>query len=141
MTALGKRLIKAVEEAVAIAKGEASPASWRIELPLPPTANNAFPTNWKTKRRYLSARGKAWKEEAGWLIQMAKPPKFSGPYTFQILIPEKARGDADGYGKLPQDILVELGVTPDDRKAKDSRGTRDASVPTGRCILVVGSVA
>jgi Holliday junction resolvase RusA-like endonuclease len=140
MSATGKRLIKAALEAVAIAKGEASPASWRIELPLPPTANNAFPTNWKTKRRYLSARGKAWKEEAGWMVQQSHPPKFTGPYTFKIIIPEKARGDWDGYVKLPQDLLVELGVTPDDRRATGGSGERSASVQPGRCRLIVASV-
>lgn len=111
--------------------------SWRIELPIPPTANTAYPTNWKTKRRFLSQRGTDWKLEAGWWILLSKPPQFTGLYRFQILVPEKARGDADGYIKLPQDLLAELGVTPNDRKAQDSRGTRDASVPKGRCIVIV----
>lgn len=116
-------------------------ASFRVDLPLPPTANNAHPTCWRTRRRYLSARAKAWKIDAGWTIKAANPPRISGPYTFQILIPEKARGDCDGYVKLPQDLLAELGVTPNDRKALSSQSVRDASVKPGRCILIVESVS
>lgn len=115
--------------------------AWRIELPLPPPANNAYPTNWKTKRRYLSPRAVQWQRDAGFLIKAAKPPRIDGPYRFQILIPEKAQGDADGYIKLPQDLLAELGVTPNDRKSHDSRSTRDACVKWRRCILCVESAA
>ena len=113
---------------------------FRIELPLPMPANNAYPTNWKTKRRYLCKRAREWKVEAGWLIVAAWPPKFLGDYTFQILVPEKMRGDADGRIKLPQDLLVELGITPDDQKAKESRATRDSSVAWGKCVVIVESV-
>ena len=113
--------------------------SFRIDLPLPPTANSAYPTDWRTHRRHLSARARAWKDEAGWAIMASHPPKITGAYTFQILIPLKARGDSDGYVKLPQDLLAELGVTPNDRKAQDSRGTRDPSVVWGSCVIVVES--
>jgi Holliday junction resolvase RusA-like endonuclease len=116
-------------------------ATFRLDLPLPPTANHAYPTNWRTRRRFLSPKAKAWKTEAGWMIRAANPPRISGPYTFRILIPAKARGDADGYVKLPQDLLSELGVTPNDRKSQDSRGSRDPSVKWRRCVVVVESVA
>lgn len=75
------------------------------------------------------------------MIRAANPPRIRGSYTFQILIPVNARGDSDGYVKLPQDLLADLGVTPNDRKSQDSRGTRDASVLWGRCIIVLESVA
>ena len=112
-------------------------SSFRIELPLPPTANNAYPANKTTGRRYLSARAKRWKIEAGWMIRAARPPAITGAYTFQIAIPFSARGDTDGYIKLPQDLLVELGVTPDDRKAVESYGTRSHGIPPRRCVIVV----
>ncbi len=122
-------------------------ASFRVELPLPPTANSAYPTNFRTRRRYLSPTARAWKVEAGWMIRAANPPKIRGPYTFMILVPLKARGDADGYVKLPQDLLSPgkpanpgLGVTPDDRHCQDSRGKRDPSVPWRRCIVILESV-
>jgi Holliday junction resolvase RusA-like endonuclease len=107
----------------------------RFELPLPPTANNAYPTNWKTKRRYLSPRAKAWKVEAGWLIAKSNPEKIVGPYHFQIFIPEKARGDDDGYIKIPKDLLVELGLTPDDRRSVSSCSVRCSEVSPGRCVV------
>lgn len=74
------------------------------------------------------------------MVKIANPPRIKGPYTFQILIPQGARGDSDGYVKLPQDLLAELGVTPNDKKSQDSRGTRDPSVKPKTCILVVESV-
>ena len=65
------------------------------------------------------------------------PTKINGPYTFQILIPEKARGDWDAYIKLTQDLFVELGLVPDDRKAVGGFGIRDASVSPGRCLVTL----
>jgi len=114
---------------------------FRIELPLPPPANSAYPTNWRTKRRYLSPAGKAWKTEAGWLVQIVNPPKILGPYEFQILVPDRLVGDVDGRIKLAQDLMVELGVTPDDRMARESRATRDGEVPQGKCIVSVRAVS
>ncbi len=121
-------------------------ASFRVELPLPPTANSAYPTSWRTKRRYLSPAAKAWKVEAGWMIRVANPPRIRGPYTFTVLIPLKARGDADGYVKLPQDLFSPgkraspgLGVTDDDKNCQDSRGKRDPSVKWRRCVVIVES--
>ena len=114
--------------------------SLRLDLPLPPTSNNAYATNRRTGRRHLSTRAQAWKIEAGWTVRAARPPNISGPYSFQILIPEKARGDADGYIKLAQDLLASLGVTPDDRKAVESRATRDPAVTPRRCVVVVAEM-
>lgn len=114
-------------------------ASFRIELPLPPPANSAYPTNWRTRRRYLSPRARAWKIEAGWTVRAANPPKMRGAFTFRILIPESAPGDADGRIKLAQDLMVELGVTPDDRLARASGAARDPAIRRGRCIVMVES--
>jgi hypothetical protein len=143
---LGKRLIRAAEEMVSIAKGESSPASWRIELPLPISLNNAYANRKpfgamgpKTFRggRYPTKAHLAWKEAAAWELALSRPPKFTGPYTFQILVPMKMRGDASNRIKLAEDLLVQHGVTADDSKATDSRATRSADVPAGRCIIVV----
>jgi len=115
-----------------------TPTSFQIELPLPPTANNAYPTG-ASGRRYLSKRGRAWKTEAGWLIKDARAPKFTGSYRFHIAVPLKARGDADGYIKLAQDAMADVGVTPNDRKAISSHADRSAFVPQGRCIISIHS--
>ena len=110
-----------------------------IELPLPPTANNAYPTNRTSGRRYLSRRAKEWKNRAGWEAMIGKTEggAVKGPYGFTIRIPEKARGDADGYIKLAQDLLVDIGITPDDRKATMSRSIRDPSIKPRRCLVIV----
>ena len=150
MTALGKRLIAAMGEAIAISKGEASPASWRIELPLPISLNNAYAnrkpfgaTGPSTFRggRYPTREHVAWKKAAGWELTLAKPPKFSGPYKLKIMVPDKMRGDVSNRIKLAEDLLVENGVTPDDSQCVSATATRSEIVPKGRCILIVESVA
>ena len=112
---------------------------FQVELPLPPTANNAYPSN-GNGRRYLSPKARAWKMEAGWMVRVSHPPCISGPYRFHIAIPVNARGDADGYQKLPQDLMANLGVTPDDRKAFSSHSDRSAAVARGRCVVTVESI-
>ena len=110
-----------------------------IDLPLPPTANNAYVSDKRTGRRYLSQRARLWKDEAGWLALIGKSETqvIKGPYTFVIRIPEKARGDTDGYIKLAQDLLVSIGITPDDRVAKMSQSIRDPDIRPRRCLVIV----
>lgn len=116
--------------------------SWEIELPIPPTANNAYPTNRKTGRRYLSKRAKEWKKEAGWLIAAAgDKPAFDGDYNFHIYVPLKARGDASNYIKLAEDLCVEMRVTPDDRRARSSGATKHLIVAPKKCIVSISEAA
>ena len=112
----------------------------RLELPLPPSTNGAY-VNRPGKGRARSAKHAAWKREAGWLIKIAKPGKIAGPYRFTILLPIGMRGDISNRVKLAEDLLVELGVTPDDRHAIRSYPVRCADVPAGRCVIEVESAA
>jgi Holliday junction resolvase RusA-like endonuclease len=116
-------------------------SAFTIELPLPPTANNAYPTNGKTGRRYLSKRAREWQNEAGWILAIGHAPRMAGPYRFSLRIPENARGDADGYLKLPIDLMVTSGVTIDDKNAVAVSSTRDPAVRPRRCVVWIESEA
>ena len=112
--------------------------SFRIELPLPPTANNAYPTNKLTGKRYPSPRLTQWKTHAGWLLRLSDDSEpVRGPYCFTLQLPMKARGDADGYLTAPLDLLVSAGLTPDDRQCQRVVAERNESVPAGRCVVIV----
>src|SRR5208283_3248924 len=86
----------------------------RLDITIPPSINNAY-YNSLGRGRVSSKTLDAWKKTAGWEVQIAKPAKITGHYTVKLLVPEMMRGDVDGRLKFPIDLLVSLGVTPDDR--------------------------
>lgn len=114
--------------------------SFSIELPLVPSLNNAYANN-PRGGRYQTKKVIYWKGEAGWLIHLAKPPKITGSYRFILLVPKDMAGDVSNRPKLAEDLLVTLGVTPDDSKSTETTCRRDPSVKPGRCVVVVESVA
>src|SRR6185312_1897533 len=114
---------------------------FRVELPIVPSLNNAYAGSAASRRRFAVERHRNWKTEAGWLVKMANPPKIDGPYKFLILVPSGMAGDVSNRIKLAEDLLVDIGVTPDDHLAIEAAARRDHSVPNGRCVVVVESVS
>jgi hypothetical protein len=55
MTKLGKRLIKAAAEAIAIARGEADPSTYRVHLPVKDNTGEPLPT--KSAKARTKAQG------------------------------------------------------------------------------------
>ena len=111
----------------------------RLDLPLPPSTNSAY-FNVPGKGRVPSAKHSEWKREAGWLIRLANPSPIIGPYRFTIKLPASLYGDIDNRVKLSMDLLVEHGVTSDDKHAVSSTAERCADVPSGRCLVIVSGV-
>ena len=110
----------------------------RLELPLPPSSNELFlnPRGGRG-RRPLAPRYRAWRLEAGWIVKAARLPKITGPYTFELLVPAKMRGDASNRIKAPEDLFVKLGVTPDDRFCQRAAAERSPDVAPGRCVVII----
>jgi Holliday junction resolvase RusA-like endonuclease len=107
-----------------------------IELPIPPSLNNAYPTNKRTGKRYPSPKLTAWKTGAGWEIKAAKLDRITGPYNLDIQVCANLRGDLDNRIKAIADLLVEHQITPDDAKAQRVTIWRSVGqVARGRCIV------
>ena len=73
------------------------------------------------------------------MIRAEKPTPIAGPYRFTIQLPQKMRGDVDNRTKLAADLLVELGVTPDDRHAISVKAERCADVSPYGCVVILES--
>lgn len=90
---------------------------FRVVLPVPPTANNLFPSN-KAGRRFPSEAYKEWKNRAGTYFedQDHEVPKLKGKiaarYSFRF--PDKRRRDIANFEKAVTDFLVSRGVIDDD---------------------------
>lgn len=115
--------------------------AFRIALPLVPSLNNAYATNKRTGRRFVVKKVRDWKEDAGWQILIAKPPRITGPYELTLYLPEKTRGDISNRIKIVEDLLVEHGLTPDDREAAGVSVFRTPLAEPGSCVVMVESVA
>jgi len=112
------------------------PQALRVTLPLPPTANNGY-IQIPGRGRVASQRLRQWKKDAGWTLQSQPRKTFVGPFRIAIYIPEKARGDVDGYTKFCVDLIVAHKITPDDRFAKSVFAERCEDVSPGECLIVV----
>jgi hypothetical protein len=111
----------------------------RLALPIPPSLNDAYVNRRSGKGRgRIPAKAHAeWKKTAGWATRAAKPrpQPIRGEYASILWLPRKMRGDITNRMKLIEDLLVDLGLTPDDRHCIDARQRRCNSLPEGTCIV------
>jgi len=85
-----------------------------FSLPVPPSTNNL----------YVNARGKRvkskqyadWITDAGWAAKTAVAGKerCKAPYLITYEVPTDKRRDLDNYLKAANDLLVRVGIIPDD---------------------------
>ncbi len=86
------------------------------KLPVPPAANNLF-FNASHGGRLRSARYRAWRSAAGWLVRLQAPRRVRGPVAISITIEEGAsRADLDNLAKAPIDLLCELQLIEGDHR-------------------------
>jgi crossover junction endodeoxyribonuclease RusA len=87
-------------------------------IPPPPSVNALF-ANVAGKGRVRSARYRQWATAAGWMLQSQRanwPAIAAGqPYSVALRLPVDYRSDIDNAAKGPIDLLVSLGIVPDDR--------------------------
>jgi crossover junction endodeoxyribonuclease RusA len=87
---------------------------YSIILPVPPSVNALYPTNFKTNRRFKSQKYKEWEVEAAKsvterpLIDTSIVAKYS--YTFK----DKRRRDIANFEKAISDFLQKEGIITDD---------------------------
>ncbi len=105
-------------------------------LPLPPSVNHAY-TNVPGRGRVATKALKGWKLAAGWTAKLQTKPhaKFSR-VDMHITMPSAHPGDICNYEKCATDLMVSLGIIPDDRHVWRMTIERGAAAP-GHCIILV----
>lgn len=93
-----------------------------LTLPYPPPLNNLYAT--VNGRRILSARGRAYKDEAGWIAKASGARPFTGDVRVQIDVyrPRRA-GDLDGSLKVVLDSVTRI-LYEDDRQVVEIHARR-----------------
>ena len=85
-----------------------------IALPLPPSYNNAYSTDWKTKRRFVTPKYQAWKEEVLWKLKKTRSKFAQCSIQLFYFFPDLRRRDLGSFAKAPIDCLVEAKIIDDD---------------------------
>jgi len=95
----------------------------KLTLPIPPSVNACYATNWKTKRRFKSKRYEAWEAEARLVLICQRrnadpmmPQYITGPVAvdYRIGRPDKRKRDLGNLEKPLSDFLVSAGLIQDD---------------------------
>lgn len=87
-----------------------------LKLPYPPSVNQLYATNWKTKRRFKTKRYEDWIAEAGWMLRSQRPRHHDGKVAVTYLIkrPDNRPRDIENLTKALGDLLVAHQVIKDD---------------------------
>lgn len=90
-----------------------------VSLPVPPSVNHLFANRKNGKGRIISREYAAWRQEAGYALNLARPQPFGkAPVQVGIFIPDKTKGDLDNRIKALLDLVVTHKVIDDDRQVK-----------------------
>lgn len=107
-------------------------------LPMPPSVNALYSTNFRTKRRFASKAYEGWAAEAGWKIkpQIAPHPRpcIPGPVsvTYEFArFPDRRQRDLLNFEKGLTDLLVKYEVIGDDSLIQEAT-LRWSSLPAGQ---------
>jgi Holliday junction resolvase RusA-like endonuclease len=116
-----------------------------FDLPMPPTANGMFATDFKTKRRFTSKEYAAWKRAAGDTLgsQYAAygAPSVLRPVHLRIQLGINYQSDIANREKAITDLLVATIDMPDDRYIDRLVIERDPSVSGARVTIEGSAVA
>lgn len=101
-----------------------SPPKLTLTLPIPPSTNNAYANNHKTKGRSLTPKGRAYKADTLWLAYTGGARTFaaSPPYSLTIVFyfPDIKKRDVANFEKLLTDTLMGA-INSDDQHIHDMR--------------------
>ena len=110
-----------------------------LRLPFPESTNHLYAT--VHGRRILSAQGKAYKEEVGWLVRSAwgGQPALRGSVAlaFEVHCPDRRRRDLDNLLKIMQDGLQEGGAFLNDAQVDDLHIMRGAPEKPGYVVATI----
>lgn len=94
--------------------------SFAFSVPMPPSANSMFATDFKTKRRFMSKQYSAWRKAAAQSVALdwrrCGSPKFERHLSLTIHIGLNYTGDISNRIKSIEDLLPHaIPDFPDDR--------------------------
>lgn len=110
--------------------------SFSVELPMPPTINNAFikarHPGKKNRQRIKSPEYRAWTKEAVAELARQVPAalRIGGKVVIYIALPEKMAGDVDNRIKPVLDALVASGRIDDDANVVSVTASKTHDKPT-----------
>ena len=89
-----------------------------LRLPLPPSTNNLYIT--RGKKRVISPKYRAWRDDAGWALIEQKPKPVIGDFDLWLYVewPDKRRRDIDNSVKACLDLLVSHKLVDDDSRCQ-----------------------
>lgn len=103
----------------------------RFNIPIPPSVNHLF-GHGRGGRTYITAKGNAWFEEAGWEVksQIGEYNTITKDCSVDVLMYTAIRRDVDNIGKATLDLLSKnhLRIMADDNQVIDFR-VRKYKVP------------
>jgi hypothetical protein len=94
--------------------------TFAFRLPMPPSTNMMFATDFKTRRRFRTKEYATWTREAGRLLleqwNLAGQPRIVAPYALHIQLNLNHQSDVANREKAITDLLVAtIPDCPDDR--------------------------
>lgn len=110
-----------------------------LTLPLPTSANRIWRRGAGGKTTHISQEYALWKREAEHAAKSAGIEPVAGRYRLLLLIPSKDRADADNRIKAVSDLLVRVGLIPDDRHAWEVTVRRDDTIHARLCRVIVSA--
>lgn len=110
------------------------------EVPFPPSTHGLF-RNGRFKGD-LSAKYRAWRDEAGWMLKAQGIKRFGGRVAVRVCLraPDKRLRDADNYAKGPLDLLVKFGVIIADDNRYLRRSTVDWVDSGAACTIEIQEI-
>jgi crossover junction endodeoxyribonuclease RusA len=107
-----------------------------VTLPWPPSVNHYWGA--RGRRRFLSAKARAWHEEAG-VVLRAQRRRYKGPVALYVMAypPDRRRRDLDNLLKGVLDALVGAGVLKDDYQVAEIHVARRPPERPGKVRVVV----
>ncbi len=102
------------------------------DVPIPPSVNRMHIAGTHS----LTSAWRKWREDFGKLL-LGKP-KLTGPWSIEIVLPRKTRGDCDNRLKIVLDSLVKFKWVDDDRHCQSATSRRgDICYPYKGCMIIV----
>ncbi len=113
-----------------------------LRLPFPLSVNDLWLNRKKGvgRGRIPTSAYKQWKQDAGFMLNVQRPPKLEGRHRISIQIDQRRQGDADNRIKCVLDLLVLHKIIPGDQK-KYVKGVSIDWEAVDECIVTLTKVA